>query len=43
MKIITGMNLQMIIELSLALKYENDLSKLVLLAVESGKESITSI
>lgn len=43
MKIITGMNLPMIIELSLALEYENDLSKLVLLAVESGKESITSI
>ena len=43
MKIITGMNLPMINELSLALEYENDLSKLVLLAVESGKESITSI
>lgn len=42
-KIVTGMNLPMLIEVSLALNYENDLNKLVLLALESGKDSITSI
>lgn len=42
-KIITGMNLPMLIEVSLALEFENDLNKLVSLALESGKDSITDV
>ena len=35
------MNLPMLIEVSLELEFENDLNKLVALALGSGKDSIT--
>ncbi len=42
-KIITGVNLPMVIETSLALSQENELTKLVNIAIEAGKQSINCI